>query len=118
MAQPFGAQSDHQDDLRRTDALLASAQVAIYPVGAEGVTVDSLYSAGADSRLVTQSQLSRPQGGGQERNANHAAMDLIAKQTGGTALYGSNSLTDALDRIAGHGSNFYTLTYTSTNPAT
>jgi hypothetical protein len=27
-------------------------------------------------------------------------------------------LTDALDRIAGHGSNFYTLTYTSTNPAT
>ncbi len=118
MAQPFGAQSDHQDELRKTDALLASAQVAIYPVGAEGVTVDSPYNAGADARLVTQSQLSRPQAGVQERNANHAAMDLIAKQTGGTAIYGSNSLTDALDRVAGHGSNFYTLTYTSTNPAT
>jgi hypothetical protein len=45
-------------------------------------------------------------------------MDLIAKQTGGVAFYSSNSLADALDRVAGHGSNFYTLTYTSTNPAT
>jgi VWFA-related protein len=117
-AQPFGAQSDNQEQVRKTDALLTSAQVAIYPVGAEGVTVDSLYSAGADSRLTTQSELSRPQGGAQERNSNHAAMDVIAKQTGGVAFYSSNSLTDALDRVAGHGSNYYTLTYTSTNPAT
>jgi hypothetical protein len=98
--------------------LLTSAQVAIYPVGAEGVTVDSLYSAGADSRLTTRSELAGRQGAGQPQNANHAAMDQIAKQTGGAAFYNSNSLTDALDRVAGHGSNFYTLTYTSTNPAT
>jgi VWFA-related protein len=117
-AQPFGAQSDNQGEVRKTDALLTSAQVAIYPIGAEGVTVDSLYSAGADSRLTTRSELSRPQGGVQERNSNHAAMDVIAKQTGGAAFYSSNSLTDALDRVTGHGSNFYTLTYTSTNPVT
>jgi len=117
-SQPFGAQRDNQEEVRRTDALLAAAQVAIYPVGAEGVSVDSFYSAVADPRLMTQSQLSRPQGEAQERNANHAAMDLIAKQTGGAAFYSSNSLSDALDRVAGHGSNFYTLTYTSTNPAT
>ena len=117
-AQPFGAQSDNQQEVRRTDALLSSAQVAIYPIGAESVTVDSLYSAGADSRLTTRSELSRPQGETQQRNANHNAMDEIAKQTGGAALYSTNSLTDALDRVAAHGSNFYTLTYTSTNPAT
>jgi VWFA-related protein len=117
-AQPFGAQSDNQQDVRKTDALLSSAQVAIYPVGAEGVTVDSLYSAGADSRLTTRSELSRPQGEAQQRNADHTAMDEIAKQTGGAAFYSANSLTDALDRVAAHGSNFYTLTYTSTNPAT
>jgi VWFA-related protein len=117
-AQPFGAQSDNQQEVRKTDALLSSAQVAIYPIGAEGVTVDSLYSAGADSRLTTRSELSRPQGEAQQRNANHTVMDQIAKQTGGAAFYSSNSLTDAMDRIAGHGSNFYTLTYTSTNPAT
>jgi VWFA-related protein len=117
-AQPFGAQSDNQQEVRKTDALLSSAQVAIYPIGAGGVTVDSLYSAGADSRLTTRSELSRPQGEAQQRNANHTAMDQIAKQTGGAAFYSSNSLTDALDRVTGHGSNFYTLTYTSTNPAT
>ncbi len=117
-AQPFGAQSDNQEQVRKTDALLTAAQVAIYPVGAEGVTVDSLYSAGADSRLTTRSELSRPQGGAQGPNSNHAAMDVIAKQTGGAAFYSSNSLTDVLDQVVAHGSNFYTLTYTSTNLAT
>ena len=77
-AQPFGAQSDNQEQVRKTDALLTSAQVAIYPVGAEGVTVDSLYSAGADSRLTTRSELAGRQGGAQQQNANHAAMDQIA----------------------------------------
>ena len=114
---PFGAQRDEQGEVRKTDALLAAAQMAIYPVGAEGVTTGSLYSAGADSRLVTQSQLSQPQGEAQERNANHAAMEVVAKDTGGVAVYGTNSLSDALDRVAAHGSNFYTLTYATTNPA-
>ena len=88
------------------------------PSGAEGVATDSPYDAGADARLVTRSQLSRPQGLAQERNANHAAMEVIAKDTGGAAFYSTNSLTDALDRVAAHGSNFYTLTYTTSNPAT
>jgi VWFA-related protein len=113
----FGAQRDNQDEIHKTDALLSSAQVAIYPIGAEGVGTDSLYAAGADSRL-TQKELSQPQQQGQERNASRAAMDLIAKDTGGAAFYGINSLSDAMDHVAAHGSNFYTLTYTSTNPAT
>jgi VWFA-related protein len=113
----FGAERDDQAEIHKTDALLASAQVAIYPIGAEGVVSDTLYTAGDDSRL-TQQQISQPQQQAHERNANHAAMDLIAKDTGGAAFYGSNGLTDAMDHVAAHGSNFYTLTYTSTNPAT
>jgi VWFA-related protein len=114
----FGAQRDDQQEVHKTDALLASAQVAIYPIGAEGVGADTLYTAGADSRL-TQQQLSRPGWGeAQQRNANHAAMDEIAKDTGGAAFYSTNNLADALDRVTAHGSYFYTLTYTSTNPAT
>ena len=114
----FGAQRDDQEEVRKTDALLTAAQVAFYPIGAEGLATVSPYSAGADARLVTQSQLSRPQGQVQERNANHAAMEVIAKDTGGAAFYNTNGLANALDRVAAHGSNFYTLTYTSTNPAT
>jgi len=114
----FGAQRDDQQEVHKTDALLAAAQVAIYPIGAEGVGADLLYSAGADSRL-TQQQLSRPGWGqAQERNANHVTMDEMAKDTGGVALYGTSDLADALDRVVAHGSYFYTLTYTSTNPAT
>jgi hypothetical protein len=45
-------------------------------------------------------------------------MDEIAKDTGGAAFYNTNGLTDALARVADHGSYFYTLTYTSTNLAT
>jgi VWFA-related protein len=113
----FSAERDDQAEIHKTDALLASAQVAIYPIGAEGVVADTLYTAGDDSRL-TQQQMSQPQQQAQERNANHAAMDLIAKDTGGAAFYGTNGLTDAMDHVAAHGSNFYTLTYTTTNPAT
>jgi VWFA-related protein len=112
----FGTQRNDQEEVRKTDALLASAQVAIYPIAAEGIATDSA-GAGADSRL-TQQQIANPQQAGQQRNANHAAMDLIARDTGGVALYGTNSLNDALDHVVSHGSNFYTLTYTSTNPAT
>jgi len=45
----FSAERDDQAEIHKTDALLASAQVAIYPIGAEGVVADTLYTAGADS---------------------------------------------------------------------
>jgi len=117
LPEEFGVQRDNQQEVHKTDALLASAHVAIYPIAAEGVAVDSSYSAGGDPRL-TQQHVSNPHQDTQQRNANHAAMDLIAKDTGGAAFYGTNSLTDALDHVTDHGSYFYTLTYTSTNPAT
>ncbi len=114
----FGAQSDNQAAVKKTDALLASAQVALYPVAAEGVATDSIYSAGAETRLVTKSQLSRPQQEAQERNADHATMDVIAKETGGAAIYNTNGLSNAIERATENGSYFYTLTYTTTNAAT
>jgi VWFA-related protein len=111
----FGAERDDNDDVKKTDALLASAQVAIYPIAAEGVATDSVYNAATDTRLTSPKKLSRAPQAAQLRNANHAAMDQIARDTGGTALYGSNNLTDALNRMASLGSYFYTLTYTTTN---
>jgi hypothetical protein len=44
-------------------------------------------------------------------------MDEIARDTGGAAFYNTNGLANVLERVADHGSDFYTLTYTSTNPA-
>jgi VWFA-related protein len=114
----FKIQSNYQDLLHKTDALLAAAHVAVYPVSAEGVATDT-FTASQDSRLVTRSELSHPgQEAAAQRGADRSAMDEIALETGGIAQYGTNSLGDALERATAHGSNFYTLTYTSTNKAT
>src|SRR6202044_1734328 len=127
LPEEFGVQRDNQGEVHKTDALLASAQVAIYPIAAEGVGVDSSSSAATDPRMTqpqmvpkaTPQQIATPRTPNtQLRNANRATMDLIAKDTGGAAFYGTNRLTDALDGVTDHGSHFYTLTYTSTNPAT
>ena len=111
----FGAQRDDQEALKKTDALLTSAQVAIYPIAAEGVVTDSLFSASSDARQAQQEAAGTLQQAAQERNSNHAGMDQIAKYTGGKAFYGTNDLNDALARATDDGSHFYTLTYSSTN---
>jgi VWFA-related protein len=111
----FGAQRDDQEALKKTDALLTSAQVAIYPIAAEGVVTDSLFSASSDARQAQQPAAGTLQQAAQERNSNHAGMDQIAKYTGGKAFYGTNDLNDALARATDDGSHFYTLTYSSTN---
>jgi VWFA-related protein len=113
----FSSVRNDENEVRKTNALLASAQMAIYPISAEGVMTDAPYDAGADSRTVTPDQLKHPQGTVEEANASQAAMSLIARDTGGAAFYGTNDLADALDRVMAHSSHYYTLTYTSTNNA-
>jgi VWFA-related protein len=113
----FGAQRDDQEAVKKTDALLTSAQVAIYPIAPEGVVTDSLFSASTDARQAQQPAAATLQQAAQERNESHAGMDQIAKYTGGEAFYGTNDLNDALARATDHGSHFYTMTYSSTNPA-
>ncbi len=117
MPDAFGAQRDDQEEVRKTNDLLASAQIAVYPVAAEGLVTDSAYSASIDARQAEQA--SRPRrDDAEERNANHASMQVIAQATGGEAFYNTNGLVDALNRVAEHASYFYTLTYTSANQAT
>jgi VWFA-related protein len=111
----FGAQRDDQEAIKKTDALLTSAQVAIYPIAPEGVATDSLFNASSDARQAQQPAAATLQQAAQERNENHAGMDQIAKYTGGQAFYGTNDLNDALARATDHGSHFYALTYSSTN---
>jgi VWFA-related protein len=112
----FGAQRDDQQQLLQTNAVLAAAQVAVYPVAAEGLATDAIYSAGNDARQGGASSIRPRREDAEERGADHASMDQIARGTGGVAFYNNNGLTDALDRVAQHSANFYTLSYTSTNP--
>ncbi len=137
----FATNRDFGEKVRKTDALLAEAQVAVYPVGAESLTTGSLYDSDQRAGAVVSGQMAAEPSPGQiaanpspaaqatieennsvkfdavQRNANHTTMDEIARETGGKAFYNTNGLNDALARIADSGSYFYTMTYTPTNTA-
>jgi hypothetical protein len=91
----------YEDEVRKTDALLAASRVAIYPMAAEGVTTN--IDVEQNVPLVA---------------SNRSTMDLIARDTGGIAFYDINEFSGVLSRVIDHGSHFYTLSYVPTNTAT
>ncbi len=120
----FAVTREYGEKVKKTDALLAEAQVAVYPMAAEGLATDSIYDpaiqlTGVTSAAQAQAQLAEiHKGDVAQRIANHTTMDEIARDTGGEAIYNTNGLNDALARVEDNGSYYYTLSYTATNPAT
>jgi VWFA-related protein len=122
---PNSAMRQYGEVVAKTANLLAAAQVAIYPIGAEGVAPNRQFDfssqqppkvAGATpEQQMTQYQTQDLQAETTERNANHTTMDELARDTGGEAFYNTNGLNDALDRVLNDGTHYYTLTYTPTN---
>jgi VWFA-related protein len=115
----------YQEGVAETANLLAAAQVAIYPIGAEGLAVDPHYDFSSPQgpkiagvtyeQQMTESQVKDLQAGSTDRNASHASMDELAKDTGGETFYNSNGLNDAMAHVIRNGTHYYTLTYTPTN---
>lgn len=143
LTNPTGIERGFSVEERKTDAILATAQVAIYPIAAEGLINNSLYDVG--NQLVTgQTATQSSSGGGPpgstvpmsrplaqdmqqqsnasllndatQRNADHTTMDQIAKETGGVAFYNNNGIDKAIARVAEQSANYYTLSYTPTKP--
>jgi VWFA-related protein len=120
----FAVGRDYLREVRKTDAMLAAAQVAVYPVAAEGLAGDSVYDASYQPVGVTSAQQAGAQIGKQlrddakQRNADHTTMEEIAKNTGGAAYINTNGLSGAVAHVIDQGSYFYTITYTPTNTAT
>jgi len=117
----FAGLNDFQEKVRKTDAMLAAAQVAIYPIAAEGNAPDSHYDvetqaqAAVTGQAAQQQQISSLQSDSQQRVGNHTSMDVIADDTGGKATYNSNGLAEALASVAQSGSEYYSMSYTPTN---
>jgi hypothetical protein len=120
LADPFSVMASAEDEFRDTVGMLARAQVAVYPVDARGLTTSPVFDAST----------SRNYGGakGNQRMvqdqtkfftdtaAEHATMRQMAADTGGRAFVNTNDLTHAVATAIDEGSNFYTLSYTPTNP--
>lgn len=145
LTNPSGIERGFSVEERETDAILATAQVAIYPVAAEGLVNNSLYDVG--TQLITGQTSTQSTSGagapgsnvpitqttGQDmqqqsnssllndeirRNADHTTMDQIADETGGKAFYNNNGIDSAIKRVADHSANYYTLSYTPSKPRT
>ncbi len=117
----FTAAQNFQQEIEHTAELLTADDVAIYPVGAQGLVTDFVYEANAAETgrkrgsLATQDQVNQLRAGAVSRDSSHAAMEDVARDTGGQAFYDTNGLASALNRVIDIGAHYYTLTYTPTN---
>lgn len=109
-----------ENQLKQTAELLAAARVAVYPVDVRGVLVDPMYDASVNSDYgavingvpVGEQRFSQDaKMADLQRIEEHGTMDLLAKETGGRAVYNSNALQEAVADALSDGENFYTLAY-------
>lgn len=120
---PFNIARSFQDEIRQTSDLLSSAQLALYPVAAEGLASDALFQAtGAEigqkrPSLEIRDQVKEMQAEETSRDLNHSAMEDLAKDTGGQAYYNSNGLGAILLRVTNNGAHYYSLAYSPSNAA-
>jgi VWFA-related protein len=116
-----------------TAKVIADAQIAVYPISAVGLEVGGVGvevqggsmaalsgSSGTTSNGYGSGNVKHTLGDTQaqqftNRSALRAAMNDIAFETGGEAVFGSNDLSGALRRSIEDGSNYYTLAYRPQN---
>jgi VWFA-related protein len=121
---PFNIAASFSDEIRKTTDLLSSAQLAIYPIAAEGLTSDATYQASGSEigskrpSLSSRDQIKQMKSGGVDRDLNHQSMEDLAKDTGGQAYYNTNGLSGALARVVNNGARYYSLSYSPSNTAT
>ena len=122
------AQSGLDTAIKKTISVLATAQVAVYPVGAEGLQTQALYQAStptaqakaagtgmssAQKMIVGQNQELQKES--VSRFYNQDAADNLAKNTGGKSFFNTNGLKEALAEAVHEGSYYYRLFYSPTD---
>ena len=132
------ATGSFEKELKETADMLVAARVAVYPVDVRGALTQPMTSATQQTdyaQQVSGPPGSKPGTGAQEVfgagtggsygtdrqvseqqiASEHTTMDVIARQTGGRAVYDSNGLQHAMAEALSDGSNYYTLAYVPTN---
>lgn len=130
---PTPSQRQEMSDMRvyssavkRTADLLTVSKVAVYPVSAEGVMEEHILEANeagpSDNENLGNTGGGRgagkmaPFAGGNAARADRiSAMEQLAADTGGKAIYNTNDLNAAMQHAINDGSHYYTLIYTPTN---
>ena len=118
----YAGEADVAEEFHQALGRLSNAQVAVYPIDVRGVTQSPVFAAdttrnysgsrGAARFSADQSQFIN------DTVAENSTMTTLASATGGRAFIGTNDLTTAVKESVDQGSNFYSLSYTPTDPAT
>jgi len=116
-----------------TAKLIANSQIAVYPISVQGLQTSGVgVDVSGDSMAAMSGTSGQTTTGYGTNNVNHTlgdtlaqqfvnrstlhgAMEDIAYETGGEAVFGSNDLAGALRRTMEDGSNYYTLAYRPQN---
>lgn len=110
---PSRGQHAFMNDLEKTADLCTAAQIAIYPIAAEGLMTDPYFAANAHA-LSTVTTSPNPGQFSTRMYSRQNSMELLAKSTGGQAFYNTNGIKDVLDHVTNEGMHYYTLSYTPT----
>jgi VWFA-related protein len=108
---------DYSREMRDTADQLTNAQVAVYPVGAEGLTgsmFDDVFANGhnLDGSMMQGDEFARAAANRDDaRQSAHQSMNNLAEATGGRAFYNLNDINNAIARSIADGSTYYTLGY-------
>lgn len=94
---------DYSDNIRQVTALLASTQVAIYPVDLKGLEADW------NSEALEKEFARDPQYNTRD------SLQTVAEETGGRAFYDRNDIDAGIARVITTDSNYYTLAYSPRN---
>lgn len=119
---PFSSVKELQQEVHETTDVLTANQVAIYPIAAQGLDTEARFQADASEigekrgSLVTRDQITQMRSEQGELASSQASMEMLARDTGGEAYYGSNGLGNALLRVINNGARYYTISYSTTNP--
>lgn len=115
---------------KETADLFTSAQISIYPIGAEGMMTEHMMDAdsagpGAPAGIghagsapespVSNGTMSPLIAGASERAQVIGAMEQLAVSTGGKAFYNTNDLNRAMEKAIDDGANYYTIGYSPTD---
>jgi VWFA-related protein len=116
----FASQADVADEFRDAIDRLSRSQIAVYPIDVRGVQQTATYDAdttrsyagnrGAKRFSADQHQFVS------DTAAENGTMTTLAAATGGHAYIGSNDLIHAVKDSIEQGSNFYSLSYSPTDP--
>lgn len=113
--QPFNERREHTQEIKEATDLLMLSKVSVYPIHAEGMMNDHSMEAGNAAPGAGPVLMQNIMNGADDRAAVMSAMERLASQTGGEAIFNSNDLNAALGRAIHNGEHYYTLAYTPSN---